>query len=182
MSAFAVFDPLCDGVGLYGWDTVQIAPGSPVCDWAFAAADEPVNKGGLANRAALATGVRLRLETDRRCPADHPLAKYAEGDRRGFWGEDLLEDGEKIVGSLLWLLDRSVASEEMRLYADLFTREALADMISGGECARIDTAVEIVGTSAFAIGIALYGRDGAKLYDHRYESAWLQAGLAGDAR
>lgn len=182
MTALAILDPLCDGVGLYGWDAAFAAPRSATCDWAYANANEPDNVGGLANRAALATAVILSLYTDRSCPPDHPLAKYAEGDLRGWWGEALLEAGEEMMGSLLWLLERSVVTEEIRLYAAQFVQDALAWMIADKVCARIESAVEIVGLNAFSIGIALYGRDGSKIYDHRYEPAWRQAGLAGAAR
>lgn len=182
MTAAAILDPLCDDVGLYGWDTAFVRAWSPAADWGYASDNEPANAGGLANRAALATAVVLSLYTDRQCPADHPLAKYAEGDRRGWWGDALLEDGEEPVGSLLWLLERSVATDEMRLYAAQFAQEALAWMVTAGACARVDCAVELYGLSGFSIAIALYGRDDALIYDHKYEPAWRQAGLGGGAQ
>lgn len=171
-----VINPACDGVGLYGFDTRFAQPWSAAADWAYAGADEPDNVGGLANKAALATAVILSLYTDRRCPPDHPLAKYAEGDLRGWWGEDILEPGETVAGSLLWLLERSVVTDEIRLYADAFTREALAWALAAGVAARLDVDVDVLpARNGFSIAIALYGRDGALVHDCKYESAWAQA-------
>lgn len=168
-------DPACDDDSPYGWDDRFPSPAAPYADWSFAGAGEASNVGGLANVAALETAVVLSLHTDCYCPPDHPLAKYADGDRRGWWGEFLLDDGEPIMGSLLWLLTRSVATEEARLYAGHFVQQALAHLVDAGVCARIETDVTFLDRrNGFWIDISFYGRDGVKIYDHRYESAWRQ--------
>lgn len=168
-------DPACEANGLYGWDTRFSSIVPTVADWAFAGADEPSNIGGLANKAQLETAVVLSLYTNLSCPPDHPLAKYADGERGGWWGENLLEEGEEIMGSLLWLLDRSVATEEIRLWARSIVLDCLGWALRRKVAARIEAAVTFIGLNGFFIDISLFGQDGMKIYDHRYESAWRQA-------
>lgn len=168
-------DPACPENGLYGWDSIyDNAVGA--ADWAFAGGDEPSNKGGLANKAALATAVTIALLTDRACPADHPLAQFADGDPRGWWGDGLLEDGEAPLGSLLWLLERSVANEETRRWAEAFALEALQPLIQAGACATATAEASLLpGGSGLRLSVGLYGRDGLKIHDRRFELAWRQA-------
>jgi len=168
-------NPICDDVGLFGWDTSFSTIEIGVADWALAGVDEPNNRGGLSNKAALATDVVLSLYTEKSCPADHPLSKFADGNRGGWWGETLVEDDEPTMGSLLWLLDRAVVTEEMKLYADQFVQDALAHLVTSGACARIGVTVTAMpADNGFYIDISLYAKDGTKVYDYRYEPAWRQ--------
>jgi phage gp46-like protein len=167
-------DPACPENGLYGWDTVYNND-LGLADWAFAGADEPSNKGGLANRAALATAVTIGLFTDRACPSDHPLVRFADGDLRGWWGDGVLETGEQPLGSLLWLLERSIATEETRRWAEVFAIEALDPLVKSGACAKVvATATILPDGNGLMLDIGLYGRDGTRQFDQKYELAWRQ--------
>jgi phage gp46-like protein len=155
------------------------SPADGVADWAIAGADEPLNRGGLQAKSALHTAIVLALFTDKRCPVDHPLFKYVgDADPRGWWGdavdvrEDLFEDE---LGSLLWTLERAVLTEDIRRWAERLAEEALAPLIRQGAVVRID--VEAVAHQAFNrldLHVQLFGRDGARKYDHRFEDIWRQ--------
>jgi phage gp46-like protein len=150
-------------------------------DWAMADPDEASNHGGLRAKAAIETAVVLALFTDKRVPVDHPLAYLADGDNRGYWGDgiDVRDDlGEGELGSLLWLLERApmtIRGTPAATWAEQFANEALATLITQGVCVRIEisaTSVEIEGR--IELTVALYGRDGARVYDRNFDVLWNQ--------
>lgn len=104
------------------WDSVW-SPLNGDADWAIADATETQNRGGLRAQAALHTAIVLALFTDRRIPDQHPLRKYVAGDDpRGWWGNgaDVRADlGEEELGSLLWVFERAVLTEAIRLESTL---------------------------------------------------------------
>jgi phage gp46-like protein len=169
----------CDPPAQLLWDTV-FDPKLGVGDWTLAGSDEPNNRGGLAAKRGLVTAVVLALFTDKRCPADHPLRQYADQDPRGYFGDgvDVREDlGEAELGSLLWLLERSVVTEETAQWARAFAIEALAPLQRQNAVARID-----VFTTArpelnrLDLGVDLYARDGVKVFSRQFDILWRQVG------
>jgi phage gp46-like protein len=159
------------------WDTIWSAR-TGQGDWALAGPDETLNRGGLRAKAAIATAVELALFTDRRCPPDHPLARLVDGDSRGWWGNgvDLREDqGEAELGSLLWLLEQAPLTEDSARWAKAMAEEALAPLIAQGAAARIEvTAQARREQSRLDIAIAVYARDGARIYDRKFDLLWQQ--------
>lgn len=158
------------------WDTAQ-----GLADWAPADFDETMNRGGLRAKAAIETAVILALFTDRRVDLDHPLAWLADGDVRGYFGDgiDVRDDlNEGPLGSLLWLLERApmtINGVPAATWAEQFAHEALATLITQGVCVRIDIAAtsnEIEGR--IELSVALYGRDGARVYDRNFDVLWNQ--------
>lgn len=158
------------------WDSVWNAA-EGCADWALAAPGERGNRGGLAATDPIATSVILALFTDRRCPPDHPLVHLADdGDLRGWWGDavDLRADlGEAPMGSLLWLLERATASDEMALWARGFAEEALAPLLA----AKLFAGVEVDARAyperaAIALAVDLFGRDGARTHALRFDPLW----------
>lgn len=157
------------------WDTVWSGTGG---DWAIAGA-QAGNQGGLAARAAIATAILLCLFTDRRCPDDHPLRFLADNDPRGWWGDgvDVRDDlGEGAMGSLLWLLERSIlTAPETKMWAEAFALEALRPLIDQGVAVKATA----VATANPALGrldmeIALFGRDGQAVFSQRFQDLWRQ--------
>jgi len=148
-------------------------------DWAVAGADEPLNRGGLRAKAALQTAVVLALFTDKRCPDDHPLRRYVgDNDPGGWWGDgvdvraDLFEDE---LGSLLWTLQRAVLTEDTRRWVERLAEEALAPLIRQGAVVRIDVqAIARPAVNRLDLHVQMYGRDGARKYEHRFEDIWRQ--------
>jgi phage gp46-like protein len=160
------------------WDSVWF-PGEGQADWAIAGAGEPFNAGGLQSKAALHTAVVLALFTDRRIPDDHPLRKYVGDDQRGWFGdgEDIREElGESDLGSLLWVFERTILTEETRKWVEAVALEALAPLIFQRAVVRIEAkAVAEFAFNRLDLFIELYGRDGAQVYAQRFENIWQQS-------
>jgi phage gp46-like protein len=164
------------------WDS-RWEPWRGQADWAMAGADEPQNRGGLSAKAALHTAVVLSLFTDKRISKDHPLFYLVEdGDPRGWFGDgvdvraDLHEDE---MGSLLWVFERAHLNETIRRWVENVTYEALVPLINQGAAVRVDVQAE----AQFAInrvnlGVQIYGRDGSKMYDYKFEDIWAQTANA----
>jgi phage gp46-like protein len=168
-------DEACATPAQLTWDTVWDSK-TGTGDWALAGASEKNNRGGLQAKAAIATAVELALFTDKRCPDDHPLRKFADQDPRGWWGDavDVRDDlAEQELGSLLWLLERSVATEETARWARAFAIEALAPLKTQGVVASIDVQSEVVG-KRLNLAVLLYARDGSVAYDRKYDILWQQ--------
>lgn len=144
-------------------------------DWAIAGSTDADHPFGLRSRAQLATAVLLCLMTDARVQPD----ELPDGEtNRGWPGDsfDLREDlGEQPIGSKLWLLRRSVASDATALAAQDFAREALQTLIDQ----RVVSAVEVVGTATPAdrrvdLQIVLKDKAGAVSFDGRFGVLWEQ--------
>ena len=171
-------DSGCADTGLFAWDTIW-NPTHQAGDWAKAGPgpDEASNRGGLCATAGIATAITLALFTDRRCPPDHPLAHLAGGDLRGWWAHSLARDaGEPDLGSLLWLLERSVCNEDMRRYAETFALEALQPLLGGTLAAKATATAEILpARNGIALHVGLFARDGANVYARQFDILWNQA-------
>ncbi|WP_316172150.1 MULTISPECIES: phage GP46 family protein [unclassified Bradyrhizobium] len=160
------------------WDSAW-QPWLGQADWAIADPDEPQNQGGLRSKAALNTAVIISFFTDKRIPDDHPLLYLVQdGDRRGWFGdgEDILAElGETEMGSLLWVFERAPLTEETRRWVEAIALEALAPLVFQRAVVRI----EVQAIAEFAINrcdlaVQMYGRDGSKVYDDRFEDIWRQ--------
>lgn len=90
-------------------------------DWRLAGPD-------LVSGSDLETAVLISLFTDRQADADDVIPD-GSGDRRGWWG-DL--GRTRPLGSKLWLLERAKQSEQTRLRALDYCREALDWMVEDG--------------------------------------------------
>lgn len=169
----------CDPDPSLLWDSVW-QPREGGADWRIASG-EPLNAGGLQASAALATAVTLALFTDRRVDQTHPLAWLADGDPGGWWGDavDIRDDlGEAPLGSLLWLLKRApltIDGLSVARWAEFIAIDALKPLQDQGAVVRIEaqaTANELRGRLDLAV--QLYGRDGARIYDAKYDLIWRQ--------
>lgn len=160
------------------WDTVW-NPQTQSADWALADPDEVNNVGGLRSKAAIATAVIIALFTDRACPPDHPLAQFADGDPRGWWGDGLLFDDETgPMGSLLWLLERSVVQTQnlnMAMWAESFALDALAPLKTQGVVSTITaTATPYPKNNGMTLAITLAGNSGQSVFDQKFDVLWQQ--------
>jgi phage gp46-like protein len=164
----------CDADPFLLWNS-RWSPGRGGADWQLSA-------GGLASDAALETAITLALFTDRRVPADHPLAWLADGDPRGWWGDgvDVRADlYEAELGSLLWLLERAPLTfrTSMSRWAETFARDALASLLTQRAVVRIEVAASVDEiASRLDLAVSLFGRDGANVYDRKFELVWDQIG------
>jgi len=161
------------------WDS-QWKPPEGAADWVMALASETGNRGGLSARAVLHTAVVLCLFTDKRLPDDHPLRYLLEGaDQRGWWGDgaDVRTDqNETDLGSWLFVFERSILTEDIRRQVEAVAIDALTPLVNQKLVVRIDTQA----TAEFAenrcdLAIQLYGRDGQRVYDGRFDDIWKQS-------
>lgn len=168
----------CAPQPIYFWDSVWDEQ-TGAADWSYAPASETYNAGGLQAEAALQSAVILCLFTDRRCPDGHPLAHLIENDDpRGWWGDGVdvrVDLGEAEMGSLLWLLARAQATDENARWAEAFALEALAPLIGQQAVVRAAAQAEIHSPSRLYLAVQLYGRDGAKLYERKFDDVWREA-------
>lgn len=159
------------------WDSVW-SPELGLADWAVAGRDEKNNVGGLSAKRALFTAVVLCLFTDKRVPADHPLAYLASGDPRGWWGDavDVRDDlGEADLGSLLWLLERAPLTDDVVRWARAFALEALEPLKGQHAVVRVDAQVAANKPAGrLELTVQLYGRDGSSVFDARFDLVWKQ--------
>lgn len=164
------------------WDSIW-QPWRGQADWAIADPDETQNRGGLRSKAALHTAVILSLFTDKRIPDDHPLRYLVrDGDPRGWFGdgEDIRPElGETDMGSLLWVFEGAILTEEIRQWVEAVALDALAPLIFQGAAVKIEA--QATSHPAFDrcdLAIQIYGRDGSKLYDYRFDDIWKQTATA----
>ena len=163
------------------WDTVWHAA-EGYGGWAVADRGTVGNSGGLRATHAIETAVILCLFTDRRCPADHPLAKnIQDGDPRGWWGDgvDVRADlGEGEMGSLLWLLQNTAIDPvDTPRWLQSLALDALAPLVGQGAVVRVDAQATVDPTrNRGDLAVQIYGADGARIYDRKFQALWAQIG------
>jgi phage gp46-like protein len=172
-------------VSVFTWTipaSAPISPGSPTAAltaaaalgdvrlvWADGVMDLVVASDDLATDAGLRTAVLLSLFTDRRAEDDDALPAD-DGDRRGWWADELAATEGDLMGSRLWLLDRSTRRVDVARRAEEFVREALAWMLEDKVTSRIDVDVE-TGTQELLIAVALH-RPQADPVSFRFAHVW----------
>ena len=102
-----------------------------VLAWSNAAGtgDLAVEGADLAADDGLATAVLVSLFSDRRAEADE--LPPGDSDRRGWWGDGVVDDNDRI-GSKLWLLRRRKREPSLPDEAAATAREALQWMLDDG--------------------------------------------------
>jgi phage gp46-like protein len=131
------------------------------------AGDWLIDPPDLAGGADLETATLLSLFTDARAADDDRLPGSLD-DRRGWWAAPL--------GSRLWLLSREVATNEVRLRAEDYCREALQWMLDDGVADQIDVAAEWAAPPdqrRLEIEVVIY-RAGNIVFARRFDWAWNQ--------
>ena len=111
--------------------------------WGYGSADLGLLSDDVEADEGLRTAVLLSLFTDRRAEEGDVLPSD-DGDRRGHWADQFLDDGD-LCGSRLWLLGRSKITPELRTRAELYIREALEWMIVDGVVEEVGVETELVG-------------------------------------
>ncbi|WP_283196612.1 phage GP46 family protein [Rhizobium sp. BT04] len=149
-----------------GWDGLS-------GDMILNALTHPTAPGDFRAEQGLATQVLICLMTDRRVD---PSELRSGDENRGWIGDSFdMAEGETPLGSKLWLLRRSALYEGIEIKAQDYAREALQPLISQGAVARVDaTATADRPAKRLDLAVALYGRDGTKLYDNKFELLWRQ--------
>ncbi len=133
-------------------------------------ADLSIIDTDLSSDRGLSTAVLLSLFTDRRADPDDKPPSGDDRDRRGWWADQFAEVEGDRIGSRLWLLDRSKNSNETKLRAEEYVREALAWMVADRVVSNIEVTIEQTREALLiAIGLQRPGRDAVSF---RFSHAW----------
>lgn len=129
--------------------------------------------GDFRAEQGLATQVLILLMTDRRVEE----SELRDGEEnRGWFGDGVDRmDGEEPLGSRLWLLRRRSLYDGIETDAQDYALEALQPLIDQGAVARVDAVATIErAENRLDLAISLYGRDGGRVYDRKFEGLWRQ--------
>ncbi len=169
-------------VPVEGEDTVAIARfqgGDLALTWSalLGNADISLIDTDLQTDLGLVTAALLSLLLDRRAEPDDKPPSGDPRDRRGWWADELAEIEGDLIGSRLWLLDRSTLSNETVLRAKEYVREGLAWMLEDRVVQSIEATTETA-DNALWITVGLQRPNGdrvsfrfAHTWDHLQEAA-----------
>jgi phage gp46-like protein len=137
--------------------------------WANGVIDAVIENDDVASDEGLETAIFLSLFMDRRAEPDDSLPSE-DGDRRGWWGDQFAELEGDLLGSRLWLLDRSANRDDVPGRATLYCKEALQWMLDDRVTEDLGIVVTVNGQGLLiAITIARPGRDPVTF---RYQHVW----------
>jgi len=108
----------------------------------------------LASDRGLETAIALSLFTDRRAQDDDTPPSGDSHDRRGWWADEFAVVQGDLIGSRLWLLDRSKLTNETVLNAQQYATEALQWLIDDEVAASIDVTITQLPSPLFPTLIA----------------------------
>lgn len=125
----------------------------------------------LASDRGLVTAMILSLFTDRRAENDDQPPSGDERDRRGWWADQFADIEGDLIGSRLWLLDRSKRTNETKLRAEEYVSEAWAWMLEDRVVSGIDVTVEVTDAGLLISGaVQRPGRDPVTFrFDHTWD-------------
>lgn len=139
-------------------------------------ADLSMIDGDLAVDRGLETAVLLSLFTDRRAANDDVPPSGDDTDRRGWWADQFADNEGDLIGSRLWLLDRSKLTNETMLRAKQYAAEALQWMIDDKVVSAVNVTVTKRGANGVLLAVELVrpGKDAvafnfARVWDHLSE-------------
>lgn len=125
--------------------------------WSATKGDYRMSGADLASGQDLRTAVILSLFTDRSAgPEDDPAD--ASGDRRGWWAD--ATEGQPLIGSRLWLLERAKRTQETLTRAQDYITEALQWLIDDGVVSAFEIEVEWTAASTLGARVTALRTDG----------------------
>jgi phage gp46-like protein len=126
-----------------------------------------VQTSALAADDPLARAVFLSLFTWRRAAPDD----QTDGERFGWWGDNVSQYSSDQIGSRLWLLARQKLTTQVLNRARDYAIEALEWLVKDGVASRYDVTVERMGINGMAILVQIYRLDGS-IRDLRFDNVW----------
>jgi len=106
----------------------------------------------LVSDAGLETAILIMLFSDKRASVDDVLPDSLSNDRRGWWGDTLLEEN---IGSKLWLLSREKTLSTLHAKIEAYTLDALQPLIKEKIAKNISVAVTRVGSSIYKTNVKI---------------------------
>jgi phage gp46-like protein len=134
-------------------------------------ADFQIIDGDLASDAEMITAVLLSLFLDRRAFDDDVPPSGDPDDRRGWWADEFNAVEGDLMGSRLWLLDRSAFRGELGPLAKEYSREATVWFVDDNVASTIDIEVDTSTNGRMFIGITI-NRPGRKAVSFRFAHVW----------
>lgn len=122
--------------------------------------DLSITDNDLTHEQGLTSAVMISLFTDQRANIDDPLDDPS--DRRGWWGDTLESDGDRI-GSKLWLLYRQKITTQVLAKIKEYIQDALQWMLDDRVVIDIDITVERNAIDRIYTAIDLYRQKGSKI-------------------
>ncbi|MGV6478767.1 phage GP46 family protein [Pantoea agglomerans] len=119
--------------------------------------------GDLDKGNDLESAVLISLFSDRRADTDDATD---DNDRRGWWGDS----DEELLGSRLWLLNRSPLSVAVARRAEVYAQESLAWLVGDGVMSSVSAVGTIVRPDRLYLTVTLNRPDGSS---HQYKFNWL---------
>ncbi len=138
------------------------------------AGDDLLSPPDLSGAHELVSAVAISLFTHRTALDDDPLPGGPGSSRRGWWADHEaaeLYPGATPIGSRLWLLSREKQTEETRLRAEDYIREALAWMLDERLATEIELDVAWFAPERLGAAITIY-RGPQKSIAVRFEQLW----------
>lgn len=127
-----------------------------------------LDAGGLATDDGLRTAVTISIFTDARASAEDVLPA-ADGDRRGWWGDAVPAIEGDVIGSKLWLLERSKITTDTVVQARDYLKACLAWLVQDRVAAAVDVEVEAQRPQTLAFVVLITRPSGERL---RFDYVW----------
>lgn len=142
-------------------------------EWSSAAneADVSIESNDLATDACLRTAVLISLFTDRRAD-DGDVLPYGETDRRGWWADAFPEVEGDRIGSRLWMLARSKATQDTLSRAEEYAAEALQWLVEDGAAEKVEAVATLHHAGTLGLEISIYRPQQKEPTRFRFENAW----------
>ena len=146
-----------------------------IWDSDFAEGDLGLADGDFTREEGLETAVMMSLFTDARADIDDPLPDPQSENRKGWWGDKVSDIEDDVIGSKLWLLDRSKTDDAAITDAKAYIEEALQWMIDDEVVIDFDVIVErqqnLSGTEILAFQVIFYKKDGTT-EEMKFDDLW----------
>lgn len=126
-----------------------------------------VQTSALAAEDPLARAVFVSLFTWRRASPDD----QHDGERWGWWGDNVSPFASDRIGSRLWLLARQKLTAQVINRARDYATEALEWLTKDGIASRYLVTVERKGVDGLALLVQIYRLDGSTR-DLRFDNVW----------
>lgn len=117
----------------------------------------------------LARAVLISLFTWRRALESDPVD---DSDLQGWWGDSFPSVSDDRIGSRLWLLRRRTLSDQTRLDAIAYAREALKWLIDDGIFVDVEIEAERQGRERLALRVVGVHGDGADEVLAEFNDIW----------
>lgn len=135
------------------------------------AASVVVEANDLKPDDGLATSIYLSLFLDRRAEPGDVLPDGVT-DRRGWWADAHPVAAGDVIGSRLWLLERSKNTPDVLDRATTYAREALQWLLDDRVSDRVDVTTEFLdGVAGLGIVVTVY-RPGVDPARFRFDRTW----------